>query len=85
MIPATLSVEKVFQLFRTFPMRREQRSSGRISLAEHERQVIRIPIRAAGGVITREAGPVKGGNTIIAFVQDPDGYKVELIQNGTRG
>ena len=42
-------------------------------------------IRAAGGVITREAGPVKGGSTIIAFVQDPDGYKVELIQNGTHG
>jgi lactoylglutathione lyase len=40
-------------------------------------------IRAAGGTITREAGPVKGGSTIIAFVQDPDGYKVELIQNGT--
>ena len=37
-------------------------------------------IRAAGGVITREAGPVKGGSTVIAFVQDPDGYKIELIQ-----
>ncbi|MDI9332109.1 MAG: lactoylglutathione lyase [Alphaproteobacteria bacterium] len=42
-------------------------------------------IRAAGGTITREASPVKGGHTIIAFVQDPDGYKVELIQNGTHG
>ena len=39
-------------------------------------------IRAAGGTITREAGPVKGGDTIIAFVQDPDGYKIELIQRG---
>ena len=37
-------------------------------------------IRVAGGVITRPAGPVKGGNTLIAFIQDPDGYKVELIQ-----
>jgi lactoylglutathione lyase len=37
-------------------------------------------IRAAGGSITREAGPVKGGTTVIAFVQDPDGYKIELIQ-----
>lgn len=37
-------------------------------------------IRAAGGTITREAGPVKGGTTIIAFVVDPDGYKIELIQ-----
>ncbi len=37
-------------------------------------------IKAAGGLITREAGPVKGGTTIIAFVVDPDGYKIELIQ-----
>ena len=37
-------------------------------------------IRAAGGTITREPGPVKGGNTMIAFVQDPDGYKIELIE-----
>ena len=37
-------------------------------------------IRAAGGNVTREPGPVKGGSTVIAFVQDPDGYKVELIQ-----
>ena len=39
-------------------------------------------IRAAGGTITREPGPVKGGSTVIAFVQDPDGYKIELIQRG---
>ena len=37
-------------------------------------------IRAAGGQVTREAGPVKGGATVIAFVQDPDGYKIELIE-----
>ncbi len=37
-------------------------------------------IRAAGGTITRDAGPVKGGTTVIAFVQDPDGYKIELIE-----
>jgi lactoylglutathione lyase len=37
-------------------------------------------IRASGGNVTREAGPVKGGSTVIAFVTDPDGYKVELIQ-----
>ena len=39
-------------------------------------------VRAKGGTVTREAGPVKGGTTIIAFVQDPDGYKIELIQRG---
>ena len=41
-------------------------------------------IRAAGGNVTREPGPVKGGNTVIAFVEDPDGYKVELIETGSR-
>jgi lactoylglutathione lyase len=35
---------------------------------------------ALGGAITREPGPVKGGTTVIAFITDPDGYKVELIQ-----
>lgn len=38
-------------------------------------------IRAAGGKVTREAGPVKGGTTVIAFVEDPDGYKIELIES----
>lgn len=38
-------------------------------------------IRARGGKIVREAGPMKGGRTVIAFVEDPDGYKVELLQD----
>ena len=37
-------------------------------------------VRANGGKVTREAGPVKGGNTVIAFVEDPDGYKIEFIE-----
>ncbi|AKR48758.1 lactoylglutathione lyase [Acetobacter pasteurianus] len=37
-------------------------------------------VRAGGGKVTREAGPVKFGTTVIAFVEDPDGYKVELIE-----
>jgi len=37
-------------------------------------------IRAGGGTVTREPGPVKGGSTVIAFVADPDGYKIELIE-----
>jgi len=37
-------------------------------------------IRAGGGNVTREPGPVKGGTTVIAFVTDPDGYKIELIE-----
>jgi len=40
-------------------------------------------VRTKGGNVTREAGPVKGGTTVIAFVQDPDGYKIELIQTGS--
>jgi len=37
-------------------------------------------VRAKGGAVTREAGPVKGGTTVIAFVTDPDGYKIEFIE-----
>ena len=37
-------------------------------------------VKAKGGTVTREAGPVKGGTTVIAFVQDPDGYKIEFIE-----
>jgi len=44
---------------------------------------VRDKALALGGGVTREAGPVKGGSTIIAFITDPDGYKVELIQHGT--
>ena len=38
-------------------------------------------IRAKGGKVTRDAGPVKGGTTVIAFAEDPDGYKIELIEH----
>jgi lactoylglutathione lyase len=37
-------------------------------------------VRASGGKVTREAGPVKGGTSVIAFVEDPDGYKIEFIE-----
>jgi lactoylglutathione lyase len=39
-------------------------------------------LRSAGAKVTREPGPVKFGNTVIAFVEDPDGYKIELVQRG---
>jgi len=42
-------------------------------------------IKKMGGVITREAGPVKGGTTVIAFVKDPDGYMIELINKKDAG
>ena len=41
---------------------------------------VRSKAQSLGGSITREAGPVKGGTTVIAFIADPDGYKIELIQ-----
>ena len=44
---------------------------------------VRAKATELGGAITREAGPVKGGTTVIAFITDPDGYKIELIQRGS--
>jgi lactoylglutathione lyase len=41
---------------------------------------VREKAAALGGAITREPGPVKGGSTVIAFITDPDGYKIELIE-----
>lgn len=41
-------------------------------------------VRARGGKVVREAGPMKHGSTVIAFVEDPDGYKIEFIQRGTQ-
>ena len=54
---------------------------GHIALGVPEAAAAVERSRAAGGKVTREAGPVKGGSTIIAFVQDPDGYKIELIES----
>lgn len=42
-------------------------------------------VKANGGTVTREPGPVKGGSTVIAFVTDPDGYKIELIERSFDG
>jgi lactoylglutathione lyase len=53
---------------------------GHIALAVPDAKAACEKIRAAGGNVTRDAGPVKGGSTVIAFVTDPDGYKIELIQ-----
>ncbi|MCM2340984.1 lactoylglutathione lyase [Rhodoferax sp.] len=53
---------------------------GHIALAVPDAAAACDKIRQAGGNVTREAGPVKGGSTVIAFVTDPDGYKIELIE-----
>lgn len=52
---------------------------GHIAIEVEDAYAACAAIKAAGGKVTREAGPVKGGNSIIAFVEDPDGYKIELI------
>ena len=53
---------------------------GHIALGVPDAYAACEKIKAAGGNVTREAGPVAGGTTVIAFVTDPDGYKIELIQ-----
>jgi lactoylglutathione lyase len=53
---------------------------GHIALGVSDAYATCAAIKAAGGLVAREAGPVLGGDTIIAFVTDPDGYKIELIQ-----
>ncbi len=58
---------------------------GHIALGVDDIYGVCDQIRAAGGKITREPGPMKHGTTVIAFVQDPDGYKVELIEESSRG
>jgi lactoylglutathione lyase len=57
---------------------------GHIALGVDDVTATCARIRDAGGKISREPGPVKGGKTMIAFVEDPDGYKIELIETGTR-
>ncbi len=57
---------------------------GHIALGVPDAVAACTKIKAAGGNVTREAGPVKGGATVIAFVTDPDGYKIELIQRAVQ-
>ena len=53
---------------------------GHIAISAEDIYKVCDEVRAKGGNVTREPGPVKGGTTVIAFITDPDGYKVELIQ-----
>jgi len=54
---------------------------GHIAIGVEDIEGVCERVRTAGGQVTREPGPVKGGTTVIAFVQDPDGYKIELIKS----
>ena len=58
---------------------------GHIALEVDDVYAACAEIKKRGGKVTREAGPMKHGSTVIAFVEDPDGYKIELIQRGTQG
>ena len=53
---------------------------GHVALAVPDVHKACEDVKRRGGKVTREAGPVKGGTTVIAFVEDPDGYKIELIE-----
>jgi len=53
---------------------------GHVALAVDDAYAACTAIKARGGKVVREAGPMKHGTTVIAFVEDPDGYKIELIQ-----
>ena len=53
---------------------------GHVAIAVPDAAATCAAVRSKGGKVTREAGPVKGGTTVIAFVADPDGYKIELIE-----
>ena len=58
---------------------------GHIAIAVEDAADYCSRVKAAGGNVTREAGPVKGGRTVIAFITDPDGYKIELIERNEDG
>jgi lactoylglutathione lyase len=53
---------------------------GHVALEVPDAHAACAEVKRKGGTVTREAGPMKHGTTVIAFVQDPDGYKIELIQ-----
>ncbi|MCM2332590.1 MAG: lactoylglutathione lyase [Anaeromyxobacteraceae bacterium] len=58
---------------------------GHVALEVDDAAAACADIKARGGKVIREAGPMKHGTTVIAFVEDPDGYRIELIQKGPEG
>jgi len=57
---------------------------GHIAIAVEDAHKSCAEVKKLGGKVVREAGPMKHGATVIAFVEDPDGYKIEFVQRGTR-
>jgi lactoylglutathione lyase len=58
---------------------------GHIAIGVEDAAATCAEIRSRGGKVVRDAGPMKGGTTVIAFVEDPDGYKIELIERPSKG
>src|SRR5262245_13484808 len=58
---------------------------GHVAIGVDDIHAVCARLRAEGACITREPGPMKHGSTVIAFVEDPDGYKIELIEEQGRG
>lgn len=58
---------------------------GHIAIEVDDAKAACESVRRAGGKVVREAGPMQHGNTIIAFIEDPDGYRIEFIEKGTAG
>lgn len=58
---------------------------GHVAIEVEDAYAACAEIKRKGGVVVREAGPMKHGTTVIAFVQDPDGYRIELIQRKAQG
>lgn len=56
---------------------------GHIAIEVNDAYAACDQVKQAGGKVIREAGPMMHGTTVIAFIQDPDGYKIEFIQKGT--
>ena len=57
---------------------------GHVALEVEDAYAACAEIKKRGGIVTREAGPMQHGTSVIAFVQDPDGYKIELVQKRER-
>lgn len=58
---------------------------GHIAIEVDDARVACEEVRQAGGKVVREAGPMQHGSTVIAFIEDPDGYRIEFIEKGTAG
>jgi len=58
---------------------------GHVAIGVNDIYRVCLEVKAKGGKVTREPGPMKHGTTVIAFITDPDGYKVELIEESSRG